>query len=352
MSGLRFSISVLIAAYVCFGSSRVAHAESAIVLPHAGDSRLEQARITAHRAVIEALREQSFSVRTLTTKPAKTAAEVQNSCTQILCAPAMLAANHADVGVGVAVWDGEDGPQINVTLVDALGHKYPGYAIVVSNDAATAARAALLEARSLHLLGPGPWIHVRGVPTGASVIIDNKPVGVIPYRGAISPGDHALEVRSAGYSAKQLPIVVTLEPTTTAEVELELAREAANPVAPSAPTATSTPEVAQTNDYVSEDPARVPEDKASPWNFILGGALAVGGVALATIEPVQTLAKDGECANDDCSELYAAGGSTFAKIGLGALLAAGGVTIMIWQPLRVDAELNDEHALLRARLTL
>jgi hypothetical protein len=344
--GLRFSFSVLIAACVCFGSSDRARAESAVVLPHAGDSRLEAARTASHRVVVDTLREQSFTVRTLTTKPARNTSEVQNSCTQIICAPAMLVATATDLAVGIAVWDGEDGPQVNITLIDALGRKYPGYALVVGQDATDAARAAFLEARSLQLLGPGPWIHVRGVPAGAEVIIDAKPVGVLPYRGAISPGDHDLEVRASGYNAKQLPIVVSLEPTTTALVELELVRAAAG-------AATPAPETAPlANDYVNEDPAREPTDKASPWNFVLGGILAAGGLALATIEPAQTLAKDGDCANDACSERYAAGGETFAKIGVGALLAAAGVTLMIWQPLRVDAEISDEHALLRARLIL
>lgn len=345
MIGLRFSL--FIAACVVFGSSTLARAESAVVLPHAGDTRLEAARTASHRAVVDTLREQSFAVRILTTKPARNANEIQNSCTQIICASAMLSATATDLAVGIAVWDGEDGPQVNITLVDALGRKYPGYAIILGEDAATAARAAFLEARSLQLLGPGPWIHVRGAPAGAEVIIDAKHVGVLPYRGAISPGDHDLEVRANGFSAKQLPIVVSLEPTTTALVELELPRAPAG-----APDAVATPAPTPSNDYVSEDPARAPADKASPWNFVLGGILAAGGVALATIEPIQTFAKDGDCANDACSERYAAGGATYAKIGLGALLAATGVTIMIWQPLRVDADLSEEHAVLRARLVL
>ena len=347
--GLRLRFSVLMAC-VFFGSSNLARAESAVVLPHAGDTRLESARAAAYATVVDTLREQSFTVRILTTKPARNPTEIQNPCTQILCAPAMLAATATDLAVGIAVWHGEDGPQVNITLIDALGRKYPGYALILGEDAATAARAAFLEARSLQLLGPGPWINVRGVPAGAEVIIDAKHVGVLPYRGAISPGDHDLEVRAAGYSAKQLPIVVSLEPTTTALIDLELARTAP----PTTPPRVAPPEPlpAPPNDYVTEDPAREPIDKASPWNFVLGGVLAAGGVALATIEPIQTLAKDGDCANDSCSERYVAGGETFAKIGLGALLAAAGVTIMIWQPLRVDAEITDEHALLRARLAL
>jgi len=340
---VRLSNVVLIAC-LCFGSSAIAHADSAAVLPHAGDTRLESARAAAHRAVIEALREQGFAVRALTPKATKNPAELQSDCAQVTCAPSVLTANGIDLAVAIAVWNGEDGPQTNVTLIDALGRKYPGYAIVVSDDAAAAGRAALLEARSLHLLGPGPWIHVRGAPVGAAVMLDDKAVGILPYRGAISPGDHQLEVRADGYGAKRQPIVIPLEPTTTARIELELAREG------DATAVASSSEPAPVEDYVQDDPARAAPDQASPWNYVIGGVLAAGGVLLATIEPIQTISKDGDCANDACSERYTVGGATALKIGAGVLLAAAGVTVMIWQPLRVEADIGEDHAVIRGHL--
>jgi hypothetical protein len=249
------------------------------------------------------------------------------------------------LAVAIAVWQGEDGPQANVTLIDSLGRKYPGYAIIVGDDAIAAGRAALLEARGLQLLGPGPWIHVRGAPVGASVILDGKPVGVLPYRGSISPGDHELEVRADGYSAKRQPIVIPLEPTTTARIELELP-----PERPTTHARTDQPPPLAT-DYVAEDPARKPTDEASPWNFIVGGLLAAGGVAIATIEPIQNIAKDGDCANDACTARYTVGGETALKIGAGALLAAAGVTLMIWQPLRIEAHATPDRAVVQGQLT-
>lgn len=341
VSWLRLGTSLLIAACVSFGAAR-ARAESAVVLPHAGDTRLDPLREAAHRAVIDALREQGLTVRTLTVKSTRNANELKSDCTQVTCAPGVLSVHSIDLAVAIAVWNGEDGPQTNVTLIDSLGRKYPGYAIIMKDDAAAAGRAALLEARSLHLLGPGPWIHVRGAPAGASVLLDGKPVGVLPYRGALSPGDHNLEVRADGYNAKSQPIVIPLEPTTTARVELEL-RPNDKPGA-AQPTTLQPP---VTDDYVQEDPTHAARDEASPWNFIVGGILAAGGVALAAIEPIQTLSKDGDCANDECSERYAAGGETALKIGAGALIAAAGVTVMIWQPFRMSAEINRDQALLR-----
>ena len=130
---VRLSNLMLIAC-LCFGSSAIARAESAAVLPHAGDTRLEAARAAAHRAVIEALREQGLAVRALTPKATKNPAELHSDCAQVTCAHSVLAAHGIDLAVAIAVWNGEDGPQTNVTLIDALGRKYPGYAIVVGDD--------------------------------------------------------------------------------------------------------------------------------------------------------------------------------------------------------------------------
>jgi hypothetical protein len=333
------------AACVWFGADH-ARAESAVVLPHAGDTRLDPLREAAYRAVIDALREQGLNVRTLTPKSTRNADELKSDCTQVTCAPGVLSVHSIDLAVAIAVWNGEDGPQTNVTLIDSLGRKYPGYAIVLKDDAAAAGRAALLEARSLHLLGPGPWIHVRGAPAGASVLLDGKPVGVLPYRGALSPGDHDLEVRADGYNAKRQPIVIPLEPTTTARIELEL-----QPTdKPGLARPTAAPPV--TDDYVQEDPVHAAHDEASPWNFVIGGILAAGGVALATIQPIPDAIESGQCADAECKEEYHFGGESVLKVGVGALIAAAGVTFMIWQPLRIEAEVDHGSALVRATLQL
>jgi hypothetical protein len=321
-------------------------AESAAVFPHAGDSRLVEARAAAHRAVVDTLKEQGIAVRAVTTRPTKNPAELTSDCVQVICAATMLTAQRIDLAVAIAVWQGEDGPQTNVTLVDAAGNKYPGYALVLGDDNASAARAALLEARSLHLLGPGPWIHVRGNPPGADVIIDDKHVGVLPYRGPLAPGDHRVEIRAPGFGAKQLPVAVPFESTNITQVQLDLPSQVPAPLPEGTP-ATQSPQ--PIDDYGLGEPAIA--DAPSPWNFVIGGVLAAGGLALATIEPIQTFAREGDCAGS-CSRRYAAGTDTALQISFGVLAAAAGVAVMIWQPLRIDAEASTQHATLRATLTL
>jgi hypothetical protein len=340
---------------VC-ASASIARADTAIVLPHAGDTRLGEQRDEAQKSVLATLREQSFKIRFQTFKAARTSSEVSSECAQVSCAGALLAAAQAELVVAVAVWQGEEAPQVNVTLVDGTGARYPGHATVASDDVAAAARSALLEARSLQLLGPGPWIAVHGEPAGASVWIDGKLMGSLPLRAALSPGDHKLEVQATGYAAKVQPVTIPLEPTATARVQVALSA-ASHPNMANAPASDRAPalDLTTTHDtppsYVdpSDEPA---ETTGSVWNFVLGGALAAGGVALATIEPIQAAAKDGDCANDDCSELYKFGGDSTLKIAAGAVLVAAGVTVMIWQPIQVRAEVDETHALVSARFQL
>jgi PEGA domain len=69
------------------------------------------------------------------------------------------------------------------------------------------------------------------------------------------------------------------------------------------------------------------------FDYLLGGALVAGGVALATPAFV-ALARDGECANGPCTEVYNGNGGTGIAmfVGAGALVGSG-VAWLIWRPL-------------------
>jgi hypothetical protein len=339
---------------VC-ASVSVARADTAIVLPHAGDTRLGEQRDEAQKSVLATLREQGIKVRFQSFKAARSGSEVTSDCAQVSCAGALLSAAQAELVVAVAVWQGEEAAQVNVTLVDASGARYPGHASISGNAAGVAARSALLEARSLQLLGPGPWIAVHGEPAGASVWIDGKLMGALPLRAALSPGDHKLEVQATGYAAKVQPVTIPLEPTATARVQVALSATPQPSMADASATERGpTLDVAAGDaapSYV--DPVDAPAERTgSVWNFVLGGALAAGGVALATIEPIQAAAKDGDCAKDPCTEVYEFGTNSALKVAAGALLVAAGVTVMIWQPIQVRAEVDATHAFIAARLQL
>jgi len=325
------------------------HAERAVLLPHAGDGGLLDQRERAQRAVAAALREAGFDLQARTSTPAKTD---DRACVQVACAPALLKQLGAEIAVALAVWQSEGGVEVHVTIVDAAGSHFPGRAVTESNgDPTSAARSALVDAQSLQLLGPGPWVAVNGEPKGAAVWIDGRFVGSVPYRAGVAPGDHTLEVRADGRAAKQLPLRVPLEPTATARVDVAL--DATQMPSPTAPDPAPAADAALANDATAVLPDRSdaePRTKSSPWNYVLGGALTAVGGALIVIDPVRAAARDGRCADPECNRVYDFGTRSALELVAGIALVGAGVTVLIWQPLRIQTEVGPDHALLRTRL--
>jgi uncharacterized low-complexity protein len=329
-----------------------ARAESAVLLPHAGaDSLLEQ-RELAQQAVAAALREAGFEVQARSPAASNAAASkgAEPPCTQVACAPALIKQLGARIAVALAVWQAERKVEIHVTIVDAAGSHFPGRAAAaLDGDASNAARSALVDAQSLQLLGAGPWVAVNGEPKGAAVWIDGRFVGSLPYRAGVSPGDHTLEVRAEGRAAKQLALRVPLEPTATARVDVALD----TPDTAAASSGTKPGDVALTNGAATTAAVAPinsePRARPSPWNYVLGGALTAVGGALIVVNPVRAAARDGRCADPECNRVYDFGTRSAVELAAGIALVGAGITVLIWQPLRVRAEVGTDHAFFHAR---
>jgi hypothetical protein len=326
-----------------------ARAESAVLLPHAGAETLLEQRERAQQAVAAALREAGFDPQIRSSGAAKGG---DRECSQVACAPALLKQVGAQIAVALAVWQAERGVDIHVTIVDAAGNHFPGRAAAEADgDAPRAARSALVDAQSLQLLGPGPWVAVNGEPKGAAVWIDGRFVGSLPYRAGVAPGDHTLEVRAAGRAAKQLALRVPLESTATARVDVALD---APETAPAQAAAGVRPaEITLTNGETAVPADRIAAEgrtEPSPWNYALGGALAAVGGILIVVDPVRAAARDGRCADPECDRVYAFGTRSAVELAAGIALVGAGVTVLIWQPLRVQPEVGPDRALIRARL--
>jgi hypothetical protein len=154
-------------------------------------------------------------------------------------------------------------------------------------------------------------------------------------------------VRADKYQADRRRFTMPLDPTSYARIEVSLEAATAREPAPKEPKPAG-PEAVSSRDL--DLPDEPPLDRASPWNFILGGVLIAGGIALATIEPIQAAAKDGECVDSACERVYKVGTQSVLQVAGGVALAGVGITLMIWQPFRV--EVSSEHALIAARLRL
>ena len=345
MNDRCFQAWVWLACTFALGGSSIARADSALLLPAAGDPELLALRESAQRGLDAALREAGLDVRA----PAKGAARGRGTaaveCEQIDCAPALLGQLHADIAVGLAVWRGERDAEVNVTIVDASGTRYPGRALAGA-DAGNAARVAMLEAQALRLLGPGPWVSVAGEPAGASVWIDGRYVGALPYRAGVTPGDHRLEVRAEGRAAKAVDLRVPLEPTSIEAVDVKLEATAV----PAAPLVQEPAAAAEPAARPLADAAPITKASPSAWNFVLGGALIVAGGVIIVADPVRAAVRDGRCADPECKRVYRFGTRSALELAAGVALAGAGVTLLIWQPLRMSAKVAPDRAQVAATL--
>jgi hypothetical protein len=137
-----------------------------------------------------------------------------------------------------------------------------------------------------------------------------------------------------------------LDPTATTHIALALAPGSAPRARAASAHAAPAAAVDSPAGPIDDEPGL---DEGSPWNYVIGSVLAAGGIALATIDPIRTSTRDGECADTDCNRVYRFGTESLLKVVAGGVLLAGGAVVLLLQPLRVEAELSGESAAVRVR---
>lgn len=100
-----------------------------------------------------------------------------------------------------------------------------------SDKAAVDARIGDLE-RKLQARGL-QQVTILSKPEGATVVLDDRPVGVTPWTGEIFPGRHRVRLRREGYQDKTGDFELLAH--RAMDVSLELAPAVAEPAAPEAP---------------------------------------------------------------------------------------------------------------------
>jgi hypothetical protein len=208
--------------------STSARAESVVLLAPRGDAAIASARTEAQRVLEAALRGQGVTVLSDPDAGAAPGKAERAPCDTLDCAAALVEALDADLAAAVAVGSAGEPPapsSVFVTLVDRSGARFPGRARVDGRDGDDLARAvkdALLDARALQLLGPGPWLRIRGEPEGAEVVLNGKLVGTVPYRAPVDAGRHTLEVRSGGHRAHVQTVDVPPSAARQVDVDIDL----------------------------------------------------------------------------------------------------------------------------------
>jgi hypothetical protein len=233
------------------------------------------------------------------------------------------------VAAAVAIW-GSGTPKVPtmvyVTLIDRRGERYPAKIDVEAGDLAATIKQALLEARALQLLGPGPWLRVRAKPEGAEVMLDDKAIGTAPLRAPIQPGRHRLEVRFEGYR----PHVQTVDiPPTDArqfDVDADLTQRTDSGVTPPEQHAVSRADT-QAIDATSDANQAPRSKRAIVGPLVLGGVGAVLVIYDVSVHLAAVAA--GSCQHREptgtCTEkkhVNVAPTIIFGAVGVGAIVGA------------------------------
>lgn len=294
-----------------------AAAQSAIVLTPAAPEdtldRLERARA----GVIETLAERGVRL----VRPGD-----GSPCEEVACATALAAEAAVEWVLLLRVEAAEDGAP-RVRLIAASADAPPDEQVEPVGDAGAAAAAsaaldALLDRAAGRQQG---FLLVTTDPPGARVEIDGEVAGAGPLRRMVAPGEHTVRM----VPAEGDPVERTVEVRPLAETAVALA------VAPVDDDARDAP---------SPGGGAATRTEPSPFNWMIGGGLAIAGV-ITLLSPLQTIAQHGECVDElenvGCVERVQFGAQSGVLLGIGVALLAAAVIVDVVAPIRVTVQVSE-----------
>ncbi len=304
-----------------------------------GDADVDpSARGEAHAAVRAALEAQGLDVVT----PRRP--RLPEGCAAPACLRPVLERLGATAAVHMTFWSPTESrdAQIVVSVIDSE-HVFGGSALVRGGAIGEAAERALGDALSRRVLGPGPWLSVRGAPLGARITVDGDDGGVIPTRLRVEAGLHQLVVESAGYTAETRTVRVAGRVDSETVVEVALARASAG-----------ANEANEAGDPGAGDGGGEQGSgaRAEPGGgrAIVGPAVLLGlGVAAVTVGAVGLGLGESESFHDGTWHLEQPAVGAVAGWFIGGAVLVGAA--VLWFLLSGDDEGDDGHAWLEATPT-
>jgi hypothetical protein len=193
---LAFALATLLA--------RPARADSAVVLTSLSDASAQERALAAQTAR-EELARHDYAVADARTSEALETWIEQTNCEQ--CERDALRAHGVDVALVVMLWmpsDVRTEGQATVEMLDRDGLTVYGEAAFTTRaEIPAAVQRAVAEAVRLFPHRAGVPFSVRGLPDDAVVLVDDQPVGTLPFSGHLQAGHHTVSVFHQGFRSEE-----------------------------------------------------------------------------------------------------------------------------------------------------
>ena len=176
-------------------------------------------------------------------------------------------------------------------------------------------------------------LHVESTPTGASIVIDGKPMGTTPADVDVAAGKHILHIELPGYLPNDRDLDLAYASKQDIKAELEAKPAEAAPVATTAPTPVMPPKA------VEPVKPEAPKEGRSKLPAFITGGLAIVAVGLGTGFGIAALDKKSQFDKTPTADL-ADTGENFALVADMAF----GVAITLGVTSAVLFLTNDEDA--------
>lgn len=243
------------------------------------------------------------------------------------CAAALASRTGADATLRIDV---VEGARVRVRLVPPEGEATEAEAPIEADDLEAAAVAAVTRALEEAPAAAVGFLLVRSEPSGARVEIDGLSFGTTPLRITLSPGEHEVRLTHPSAGVHEQRVEVFADEETALRPHIGREAQDGETAAPAAATAPG--------------PTR---SEPSPFNWLIGGALAIGGV-VALISPLSTIARDGQCQESiedvGCVEMVRVGPQTGVLLGVGLAALVAAIVVDAVAPIRVEVSASSEEA--------
>lgn len=272
-------------------------AESIIVLPVYADARVPAG--TTERILQTVTKHLEMQGHTVV-QPI-TAAPLPSSSIEDCNAPACYLKytnGEASLALVLTLFQDKQGTSAAVLLFQPPSHEY--YEGIDLRESPEMELTAVLDRLlAAYEAGPGPWLEVTGSPDHAMVLLDGKIIGLLPFRGRTTRGEHILTVRAANHADTNLTVRLDSFANSVSSQEVDL--------------------VPLTHAQ-SEASSGAGSSSYRPWLAPLAIAAAGLGGATLTSVGIYRWTQRGECDDRECSKRLAWGTGSTALLGSGAAL--------------------------------